>query len=131
MGVIIASAMLFPRAQVLLLFIPVPLYVGAAIMVVLDLLGFAKVGGATAHDVHLMGALFGFLYIKLGWHHKADLPIFNAGAALAAHREKSSAASQAADAGRLDELLARISKEGMSSLSKSEKEFLKRMSKRP
>lgn len=131
MGVLVASAMLFPRAPILLLFIPVPLYVGACILVVIDLLGFSRVGGTVAHDVHLAGALFGFLYIKLGAHRRADPAIFNLSAALSARRVQRAQQAKASDEARLDELLARISKEGMGSLSSSEKEFLKRMSKRP
>lgn len=130
MGVLVASAMLFPHAQILLLFIPVPLYVGATILVVIDLLGFSGVGGV-AHDVHLAGALFGFLYIKLGWHLRADPALFNLRSNIADKRAHRAAAGQAKDEARLDELLARINREGMSSLSSSEKEFLKRMSKRP
>lgn len=131
MGVLVAAAMLFPQAPILLLFIPVPLWVGASILVVIDLLGFSRVGGATAHDVHLAGALVGFLYIKQGWHQRADPGIFRLPAVWAERRAQSASTKVATDEVRLDELLARISKEGMSSLSKSEKEFLKRMSKRP
>jgi len=131
MGVLVASAMLFPRAQILLLFIPVPLYVGATILVVIDLLGFTSAGGGVAHDVHLAGALFGFLYIKQGWHLRADPAIFNLRSAISDRQAQKTTQSRAKDEARLDELLSRINREGMSSLSSSEKEFLKRMSKRP
>ena len=131
MGVLVASAMLFPRVPILLLFIPVPLYVGAIILVVIDLLGFSRAGGGVAHDVHLAGALFGFLYIKLGWHLRADPAIFDLRGALAERKATRAKVSRASDEARLDALLGRINRDGMSSLSSSEKEFLKRMSKRP
>jgi membrane associated rhomboid family serine protease len=131
MGVLVAAAMLFPRVPILLLFIPVPLYVGAILLVVIDLLGFTRAGGGVAHDVHLAGALFGFLYIKLGWYQRADPAIFDLRETLAARKATKTAQTQAQDEARLDELLARINRDGMSSLSSAEKEFLKRMSKRP
>jgi len=131
MGVLVGAAMLFPHSQVLLFFIPIPLWVGASILFVIDLIGMAQPGGGTAHDVHLAGALFGFLYIKAGWHLRADLALFDLPSTLAAHRARGRESHRLGEEARLDELLARISKAGLNSLSKSEKEFLKRMSKRP
>ena len=127
MACVVACAMLFPRAPVLLIFIPVPLWVMATAMVVMDLLGFARVGDQVAYHVHLAGALSGFLFIRKRWHLRA-LP--NPVEVLAEKRQEAEVRSRQKDDERMDELLARISKEGMSSLSKSEKEFLKRMSKR-
>ena len=127
MACIVASAVLFPRSQILLLFIPVPLWIGASILFALDLIGFGQVGGQVAHHVHLAGALFGFLYIKLGWHHRAAASPLEA---IAAKKQDLQAKGRLKDDERMDELLARISREGMGSLSSSEKEFLKRMSKR-
>ena len=121
----------FIGSQVLLFFIPIPLWVGASILFVIDLIGMAQPGGGTAHDVHLAGALFGFLYIKAGWHLRADLALFDLPSTLAAHRARGRESHRLGEEARLDELLARISKAGLNSLSKSEKEFLKRMSKRP
>ena len=77
--------------------------------------------------LHLAGALSGFLFIRKRWHLRA-LP--NPVEVLAEKRQEAEVRSRQKDDERMDELLARISKEGMSSLSKSEKEFLKRMSKR-
>ena len=127
MACIVASAMLFPRSQILLLFIPVPLWVGAAILVTLDLLGFARIGGTVAHHVHLAGALLGFLYIKLGWHHRK---VPNPVAVVAEKRREAEQRGLARDDERMDALLAKISREGMSALTQAEKDFLKRMSQR-
>ena len=126
MGCITAAAMLFPNSQVHLFgIIPIPLWVLAAGMVAFDLLSMADTGGNVAHDVHLAGALIGFLYIKQGWHRTDVL------AKVEQHREAKVTQSKAADAAKLDALLARISKEGMPSLTDAEKKFLNRMSKRP
>ena len=126
MGCIAAAAMLFPNSQVHLFgIIPIPLWVLAAGMIAVDLLSMADAGDGVAHDVHLAGALIGVLYIRQGWYRKDVL------ADIEQHREQKQVQSQAADAAKLDTLLERIGKDGMSSLSNSEKEFLKRMSKRP
>ncbi|MFT4709196.1 MAG: membrane associated rhomboid family serine protease [Planctomycetota bacterium] len=126
MGCITAAAMLFPNSQVHLFgIIPIPLWVLAAAMVAIDLLSMAETGDGVAHDVHLAGALIGVLYIKQGWYRTDVL------AKVEQHREVKVAQSKAADAAKLDALLARIGKEGMSSLTNSEKQFLKQMSKRP
>ena len=126
MGCIAAAAMLFPNSQVHLFgIIPIPLWVLAAAMVAVDLLSMAEAGDGVAHDVHLAGALLGFFYIKQGWYRTDVLATFEQ------HREERVVQSKAADAAKLDALLVRIGKEGMSSLSNGEKQFLKRMSKRP
>jgi len=134
MGVIVAAAALFPNAQVLFIFIPMPLYLMAGGLVVMDLLMFTSAGSGTAHDVHLAGALFGFLYIKRGWHHRrtpeiAELP-GRLKAQAQAKREQRALGKRQADEERLDALLERINREGMSSLTDAEKAFLKQMSKR-
>ncbi|MDG1498380.1 MAG: rhomboid family intramembrane serine protease [Planctomycetota bacterium] len=126
MGCITAAAMLFPNSQVHLFgVIPIPLWVLAAGMVAVDLLSMADMGGSVAHDVHLAGALVGFLYIKQGWYRTDVLT------KVEQHRQVKVAQNKAADNAKLDALLARISKEGMSSLTDGEKQFLNRMSKRP
>ena len=128
MACIVACAMLFPRAQMILFVFPIPLWVGATGLVVMDLLGFAKAGGQVAHHVHLAGALAGFLYIKQRWHlRELRSPV----EALADARRAGAERSRKQDEERMDELLAKISREGMGSLSKVEREFLKRMSERP
>lgn len=135
MGVVVAAAMMFPNAQVLFFFIPLPLYIVAGGMVLMDLLMFGRFGSSVAHDVHLAGALFGALYIRMGWYRHEPPAILEMPGKLAAQREQKkvqkSADRQRADEERLDQLLARINREGMSSLSAAEKDFLKQMSKRP
>ena len=135
MGVVVAAAMMFPNAQVLFFFIPLPLYIVAGGMVLMDLLMFGRFGGTVAHDVHLAGALFGALYIRMGWKRRGAPALLGVSGKLAAQREQKknqkSAERQQADEERLDQLLARINREGMSSLSAAEKDFLKQMSKRP
>ena len=76
-GVLVAFALLFPKAKLALILLPVPIqakfFVPAVIM--LDLLsihtGFSIFGGGIAHVAHVGGALIGFL-LMLYW--KKTLP---------------------------------------------------------
>ena len=72
-GLLIAFGMLFPNAELFIMFIPVPIkakYI-IPIYVILELfLGVKQFSGdSVAHFAHLGGALFGFILIKL-WHLK-------------------------------------------------------------
>ena len=72
-GLLIAFGMLFPNAELFIMFIPVPIkakYI-IPIYVILELfLGVKQFSGdSVAHFAHLGGALFGFILIKM-WHFK-------------------------------------------------------------
>ncbi len=72
-GLLIAFGMLFPNAELFIMFIPVPIkakYI-IPIYVILELfLGVKQFSGdSVAHFAHLGGALFGFILIRL-WHLK-------------------------------------------------------------
>ncbi len=68
-GLLIAFGMLFPNAELMMIFFPVPIKAKYMIPVyiVLELfLGVYKIqGDSVAHFAHLGGALFGFLLIKM------------------------------------------------------------------
>lgn len=125
LAVVVAAAVLRPNATVLFLFIPITLKVMAMIMVGVDV--FALLGrstGSTAVVVHLTGAAYGFLAAKKGWLWKDPIET------LEERRDERHKQREVADEARLDELLKRIHDQGMSSLSKSEREFLRRVSTR-
>jgi membrane associated rhomboid family serine protease len=72
-GLLIAFGMLFPNAELFIMFIPVPVkakYI-IPVYVLLELfLGVKQFSGdSVAHFAHLGGALFGFILVKL-WHLK-------------------------------------------------------------
>jgi len=72
-GLLIAFGMLFPNAELFIMFIPVPVkakYI-IPVYVILELfLGVKQFSGdSVAHFAHLGGALFGFILIKM-WHFK-------------------------------------------------------------
>jgi membrane associated rhomboid family serine protease len=125
MACIVAAALLFPNNQVIFIVFPIPLWVMATGLVAIDLLSMTRYGTGVAHHVHIAGALFGFFFIKNGWYRTDFIGVIEG------QRAAKVVKSAAQDAAKLDTLLERIGRDGMSSLSNSEKEFLKRMSKRP
>jgi membrane associated rhomboid family serine protease len=128
-GVMVAMATLRPRQRVLLLFIPITLGFLALAVLVISLFGVALQwkeggGGGTAHLVHLGGIVYGFLAVK------SRLIFADPMAALARSRAAREVERRQSDEVRMDQLLEKINREGMSALSRGEREFLKRVSTR-
>lgn len=129
LGVVVGAAVLRPHARVILLLFPISLMWLAIGIVAIDAIQLAsalRVGGSdgVAHWVHLGGALFGFLAARYGliWRDPvAEL-----------ERKVESRKVQRAqdDELEMDRLLEKIHREGMSALSRREREFLKRVSRR-
>ncbi|MFT5285569.1 MAG: membrane associated rhomboid family serine protease [Planctomycetota bacterium] len=129
LGVVIAMATLRPKQTILFIFIPLTLKTMAFIVVGKDLLGLlmdmSNGGqGGTAHIVHLAGAAVGYLGVRLGWIWRD--PMESITKRVEAHQVEAEADVRK----RLDKLLGKISREGITSLSSAEKKFLKRASKR-
>ncbi|MDP6409512.1 MAG: rhomboid family intramembrane serine protease [Planctomycetota bacterium] len=129
LGVVVAAAALRPQAQVLVLFIPVRLWFMAVMIVGFDLfavLASLRVGAGdgVAHWVHLGGAAWGFAAVRTGWIHRDPLH------ALQRRRKVALSERRRTDDERMDRLLEKIHREGMGSLTRSEREFLKRVSSR-
>lgn len=129
LGVVVAMATLRPRATVFVFFIPVALWLLAGVIVAIDLMTaitqLTKGGSdGVAHWVHLGGALWGFLAVRLGWIHVDWLE------RLRARRVVAQEQSRREEDLRMDRLLDKIHREGMSSLTKAERTFLKRVSSR-
>lgn len=128
-GVILAAATLFPHRRILLLFIPVKLWVLAAILVVLNsMTAIEELAGRndSMQDIwaHLFGGAVGYAFVKLGW---IWVDHFERLEQLRVAREAKREQHQEF---KLDELLERIHRDGIGSLSRAEKAFLKRASKR-
>jgi len=124
---VIACATLMPNARVLFFFVPMPLKVMALILVGLDIfsvLSLRQTSGGTASDVHLAGMALGFFAVRRGWIY------FDPTAWWQARREKRVERAVGSDKQRLDQLLERIHRDGIHSLSRRDKDFLSRMSKR-
>ncbi|MBL8860437.1 MAG: rhomboid family intramembrane serine protease [Planctomycetes bacterium] len=127
-GVMIAAATLFPARIVYLLFVPIPLRWLALFIVVVTVFSALvqmKFGASgTAHLVHFGGIVYGFLAVRTGLVRKDPLELLERRRAVA---EVERAQSEEA---RLDELLVKIQREGIGSLTKREREFLRKASSR-
>ena len=128
MFLIVAMAVLRPHAPVIFVIFPMKLRTLALIYVGLDLFTLVKeLQGATQHVavwVHLTGAAFGFMAAKLGWIWIDPVTVWEE------HKVRREVEDVRSDEERLDQLLAQIHDRGIGSLSRSEREFLKRMSSR-
>lgn len=129
LGIMVAAAVLRPNATVILLFVPVALKWVAIGIVAIDAFALLEqwrrgVQDYTAHYVHLGGAAYGFLAARRGWIWKDPIQTVRAKRAIRDEERR------VTDETRMDALLGKIHDEGLNSLSRGEKEFLKRMSKR-
>ncbi|WP_316804785.1 rhomboid family intramembrane serine protease [Pedobacter nototheniae] len=74
-GLLVAFGMLYPNAELLIMFIPVPVkakYIIPVYIIIEFSLGVAQIqGDSIAHYAHLGGALIGFILVKL-WKDKND-----------------------------------------------------------
>ncbi len=122
--VIVAMATLQPNMRVIFLFFPITLKTLAMILVGLDLYRLLMGSSDVAWMVHLTGAAYGFFGVKRGflWKDPAD--------AWEQHRTEAREQAEETEEQRLDTLLDKIHRQGMHSLSKREKAFLKRVSSR-
>jgi membrane associated rhomboid family serine protease len=129
LGVVVATAVMRPNTRVILIFIPISLKVLAIGIVVFDVFNLVvglKSGASdgVAHFVHLGGIVYGFVAVKRGWVWIDPLQRFQARRAISSEEKRQG------DVKRVDELLEKIHKHGLNSLSTSEKSFLKRVSAR-
>lgn len=128
MGVMIMTAVLRPNARVILIFIPVSLKWIAIGLVCLDIFGlmegFRGQPDMVAHWVHLGGAGFGFFAARKGWIWKDPITDWKV------KQERRQVEQLQTEDLKMDDLLAKIHKEGMSSLSARERAFLKKVSNR-
>lgn len=124
MAMIIAAAVMQPNARIIFFIFPLRLATLALILVGIDVFRMLTGGSGTAWLVHLTGAAYGFLAVRRRWIWADPL------ASWERRRQVRQVEQAAADSQRVDELLARIQRDGMQSLSSSEKAFLKRVSSR-
>jgi membrane associated rhomboid family serine protease len=125
-GIMVAAATLWPTRTVLALFVPIQLkwlaLFWAGFTVLSTMLDFKGGGSMTANLVHLGGIIYGFLAVRTGLVRKDPIEAF----------ERKRAVKQveraAEDAVRMDQLLDKIHREGIQSLTRSEREFLQRVS---
>lgn len=120
----VGAAVLRPNAQVIFIFIPMRLRTLALIFVGLDVFRLLSGDQGVAAPVHLTGAAYAFVAARSGLLWKDPMEAWEERRSRAVERR------QVDDEERLDRLLERIHKEGMHSLSRRDREFLKRVSSR-
>ena len=128
LGITIMMAVLRPNTRILLIFIPVTLKWLAIGIVCIDVFRLLdEMSGRAdniAHWVHLGGAAFGFVAARKGLIWKDPITGWKI-------KQERRRADRARDEDmRMDELLAKIHRDGMNSLSRGERAFLKRVSNR-
>lgn len=139
-AVLIIFAMLYPDQEALLFFvIPVKVRYLAIGIVVMNILGVSGISASnTAYEVHLAGALFGFLYVRRGWTLdwldfgrltglQQRIRTRSRGAKLKLHDPEKKIRVEAEEA---DRILAKIHEQGESSLTRAERKTLEHYSRR-
>lgn len=129
-GILIGCAVLFPRQEVRLIFPPIPMKMRTLALIFLGLAFFSVLAGtpnAGGELAHLGGALFGFLLVKRpGVLNFADR--FSPEAIQAGYNKgKFERKVKREQAGRaeVDRILAKVSEQGLQSLTKKEQKILK------
>lgn len=147
-GVLMGFAMFWPYERMIVFPIPAPLearYVIGGYLVLSFLQGFGGISNGIAHFAHLGGAAFAFLYLKWsGWRQGAPKRDFQQRlrpdatprglvgdqVALARWKGISVQSMHELNRGEVERLLAKAEREGPSSLTQSERDFMDRMSVR-
>jgi hypothetical protein len=149
LGVMLAFAMSWPNAPIYVWGIfPIQAKYLVGFFVIMDILGARAgvQGGVTAHFAHLGGVLTGFLYLKADWRPREKLRQFQKAAtrrrrlAIVPRDENGDEQPAEASTGKrrddsalydqVDQVLDKISAEGMASLTPAELELLDEVSKR-
>jgi membrane associated rhomboid family serine protease len=128
LAIVCAMATLRPGLRLIFIIVPVTLRTLALIYLALELFrAITQIKGEfsnVASFAHLSGALYGYLAVRCSWiwrDHLADVRGW---------RERRAAGRRSSEEERVDELLAKIHREGIHALSRGERDFLKRVSQR-
>ena len=126
-GVMVAFGLIFPDRVILLFFIiPIRAFYMVIFMIAFETLYLVSSTGAggTAHITHVSGALFGWLFIK----YAKRLP--SPKQKVIEIKKQREEINEAAEQKRVDEILDKINRDGMHTLSRAEREFLRRRAAR-
>lgn len=128
LAVVVAMATLRPQQRIIFILFPITLktlallYVGFNVF--LAVMDYKGAHSGIASFTHLGGAAVGFAAVRTGWIWRDPFE------SVRAWREEREGERAVEDQARLDELLAKINREGIHSLTARERAFLKRASKR-
>jgi hypothetical protein len=125
MAILVVYAIHFPNRTILVFFLfPMTIKWFVLMIIGLDLLySINAYADGVAHTAHLGGALFGGLF----WRFQGTVAAFFDG--LEDRQRERHAQRRADDERRMDELLAKISREGFDSLTRRERDFLNQQSR--
>jgi hypothetical protein len=147
-GVLLAYAMFWPRAQMIVFPIPVPVearFVIGAYLVLSIVQGVGGLSSGVAHFAHLGGAAFGFAFLRWwewrkgsarrDFQRKMTVDVSASGivgdkVALARWKGISLEGMHELNRGEVQRLISKAERDGPASLSRTEREFLDRMSAR-
>ncbi len=138
-AVLVSFAYMWPNAQVLLMFvIPVRAKTAVIVFIVLELFFTIQTAKSNiAHSGHLLGALIGFIYLQavhkrynlfssfFTWYHNL---FYKTKSSVKAKSKAKIIKKEQWTKDKVNLLLEKISKHGISSLTKEEKDFLDRVS---
>ncbi len=139
-GVLILYALNFPRRTILFMFVlPMPAWVLAVLVVLIDILGLAGYSSDTnvAFVVHLAGAAFAALYFQQRWNlgallrGRAGWPTFRSRGRLRIHQpwQDDEPSARELREKEVDRILEKIHREGESSLTRKERRTLETASR--
>jgi membrane associated rhomboid family serine protease len=133
-AVLILFALNFPHRTMLFMFvIPMPMWVGAILIVILDAYGAIGRSDNVAFTAHLGGALFALLYYQGRWHLERLLP---SGNLLKRLKPKPNLRVHDPDSpddstdDQVDEILKKIQEQGRASLTRQERRILEEASQK-
>ncbi len=134
-GVMVAVAMLYPNAQIQMIIPPIPLKMKTFVLVyaiVEVLLGTSGMEGNIAHFAHIGGLVGGYFFIRFLYPETFDIFVFiglrkKRDPALKSYSQKAAKkwTFTSASTNSVDQILDKISKSGINSLSENELEILR------
>jgi len=132
MGLLALAALWYPHMTVLLFFVlPMPLWILAIALLVIELLQALSADSNIAHTAHLGGALYGWIYYRYGARIDSLFRAIDRNSNERRRKKERRRAEEEQELRcRLDLILDKVNKEGMPALSDEERRFLKRASAR-
>jgi len=133
MALLILGTFWYPTTQLLFMFvIRMPLWIGAAILVGMDVLrALAGSDSGIAFQAHLGGALWGWIYYRYGPRIEGVFARIDKAADAAQRKKDRRREEQNRDLKlEVDRILDKVNRDGMTALTDEEKKFLKSASKK-
>ena len=128
-----ACLCMFPDMQISLIIVQVKLYLVAVALIAFSFVAtiaqlFSVQWGNSAHSIHFLGALCGWLLV--GGHQRFSLSELPFLASLRQRKQRFDAGKRQQNSQRVDDILAKVSRSGIGSLSSAERKFLEQQSRK-